>query len=112
MRFANKPLFAVRERLRFALIVACAVTIAMIISRILNGPHGFWLPLAVAFILRPDVGPVITRALARTVGTAVGVGIAALVALRATRISNSSSCPASWRRSSPGRSAARTRWRS
>ena len=37
--------------------------------------------MSVAFILRPDVGPVISRALARTVGTAVGVGIAALVAL-------------------------------
>jgi len=34
----------------------------------------------VAFILRPDVGPVITRALARTVGTTVGVAIAAFVA--------------------------------
>ncbi|MGC2485390.1 MAG: FUSC family protein [Acidimicrobiales bacterium] len=80
-RFSTTPLLPVRERLRFAAIVTCAVTLAMIISRILNGPHGFWLPLAVAFILRPDVGPVITRALARTVGTALGVGIAALVAL-------------------------------
>jgi uncharacterized membrane protein YccC len=81
MRFASTPLLPVRERLRFALIVTCAVTIAMIISRILNGPHGFWLPMAVGFILRPDVGPVITRALARTLGTAIGTGIAALVAL-------------------------------
>ncbi len=80
-RFSRSPLLPVRERLRFALIVACAVTIAMIISRILDGPHGFWLPLAVAFILRPDVGPVIKRALARAFGTAVGTGIAALVAL-------------------------------
>ena len=80
-RFSRSPLLPVHERLRFAAIVACAVTTAMIISRVLNGPHGFWLPLAVAFILRPDVGPVIKRALARTVGTAVGVGIAALVAL-------------------------------
>jgi uncharacterized membrane protein YccC len=34
----------------------------------------------VAFILRPDLGPVITRALARTTGTVVGVAIAAFVA--------------------------------
>ena len=80
-RFASTPLLPVRERLRFAVIVTCAVTIAMIISRMLNGPHGFWLPMAVAFILRPDVGPVITRALARTLGTALGTGIAALIAL-------------------------------
>jgi uncharacterized membrane protein YccC len=80
-RFSHTPLLPVRERLRFALIVTCAVTLAMVISRVLDGPHGFWLPMAVAFILRPDVGPVITRALARTIGTALGVGIAALVAL-------------------------------
>jgi len=35
----------------------------------------------VGFILRPDLGPVITRAVARTVGTMAGVGIAALVSL-------------------------------
>jgi uncharacterized membrane protein YccC len=57
-----------------------AVAVAMIVSHILDGPHGFWLPLAVTFILRPDVGPVISRAVARTIGTIVGVGIAAFVA--------------------------------
>lgn len=68
-----------RERLRFALLLTTAVAAATVISVKLNDPHGFWLPFSVAFILRPDTGPVITRALARTVGTAAGVGIAALV---------------------------------
>ncbi len=79
-RYPTKGLLPVKERLRFALILAVAVSAGLGVSHALDGPHGFWLPLAVAFILRPDVGPVIQRALARTVGTTVGVGIAALVA--------------------------------
>jgi uncharacterized membrane protein YccC len=37
--------------------------------------------MSVAFILRPDLGPVIPRAAARTAGTLIGVGVAGLVAL-------------------------------
>jgi uncharacterized membrane protein YccC len=69
----------VAERLRFAAILGVAVVCATVVAHVLNGPHGFWLPLSVAFILRPDVGPVISRALARTVGTAIGVAIAVAV---------------------------------
>jgi uncharacterized membrane protein YccC len=68
------------ERVRFAVILGAAIAIAVIVSRILDGPRGFWLPLSVALIFRPDLGPIVTRALARTLGTIVGVGIAALVA--------------------------------
>lgn len=80
IRYPGKGLLPTGQRLRFALILSVAVTAGLGVSHALNGPHGFWLPLAVAFILRPDVGPVITRAIARTVGTTVGVGIAAMVA--------------------------------
>jgi uncharacterized membrane protein YccC len=79
-RSLTRVLLSIPERLRFSIILAMAVTVAMIVSHILDGPHGFWLPLAVTFILRPDVGPVISRAVARTIGTIVGVGIAAFVA--------------------------------
>jgi uncharacterized membrane protein YccC len=72
-------LVPVMERCRFALILAVATAAGTAIADALDGPHGFWLPLSVAFILRPDLGPVITRALARTAGTIVGVGIAAFV---------------------------------
>jgi uncharacterized membrane protein YccC len=78
-RSPTRALLPSAERLRFAVILAVAIAVALSISRILDGPHGFWLPLAVAFILRPDVGPVISRAVARTIGTIVGVGIAAFV---------------------------------
>ncbi|HEY1761694.1 MAG TPA: FUSC family protein [Acidimicrobiales bacterium] len=85
-RAATRSSLAVRERLRFALILAVAVAAGTAISVTLNDPHGFWLPMSVALILRPDVGPVISRALARTVGTVVGVGIAGIVALTGNAI--------------------------
>ncbi len=76
---STRPRLPLGERLRFAALLSFAVVCATEISHVLHGPHGFWLPLSVAFILRPDVGPVIARALARTVGTAVGVAIAVVV---------------------------------
>jgi uncharacterized membrane protein YccC len=85
-RAGTRSPLAVRERLRFALILAVAVAAGTAISVALDDPHGFWLPMSVAFILRPDVGPVISRALARTVGTVVGVGIAGIVALTGNAI--------------------------
>jgi len=69
------------ERLRFAALLSVAVVAATLLSRALEGPRGYWLPMSVAFIFRPDLGPVMRRAVARTIGTLAGVGIAALVAL-------------------------------
>jgi Fusaric acid resistance protein-like len=83
---ATRSSLTVHERLRFALILGVAITAGTAISIVLDDPHGFWLPMSVSMILRPDVGPVISRALARTVGTAVGVGIAGLVALTGNAI--------------------------
>jgi uncharacterized membrane protein YccC len=85
-RAGTRSPLAVRERLRFALILTVAVAAGTAISVVLDDPHGFWLPMSVAFILRPDVGPVISRALARTLGTVVGVGIAGIVALTGNAI--------------------------
>jgi len=79
-RASTRARLPATERLRFAAILSLAIVIGAIIAHLLDGSHGFWLPLSVAFILRPDLGPVITRALARTAGTVVGVGIAAVVA--------------------------------
>jgi uncharacterized membrane protein YccC len=79
-RASTRARLPVIERVRFSLILSLAIVAGTLIAQALDGPHGFWLPLSVAFILRPDLGPVITRALARTVGTVIGVGIAAFVA--------------------------------
>ena len=69
------------DRIRFGLLLAAAIIAATLIAHVLDGPHGFWLPLSVAFIFRPDLGPVVRRAGARTVGTFLGVAIAALANL-------------------------------
>jgi uncharacterized membrane protein YccC len=69
------------DRLRFALLFGGAVVVATIIAHVLDGPRGYWLPMTVAFVFRPDLGPVMRRAIARVVGTLAGVGIAALVAI-------------------------------
>lgn len=70
-----------RDRLRFAGLLAGAILVAAEIAHLLQGPKGYWLAMSVAFIFRPDLGPVMRRAIARTIGTLAGVGIAALVAL-------------------------------
>lgn len=82
----TRPTLPIIERIRFASILCLAIIAGTLVANTLGGLHGFWLPLSIAFILRPDLGPVITRALARTVGTVVGVGIAGLVALSGNSI--------------------------
>ena len=67
------------ERLRFAALLSMAIMVASSIAHLIEGPKGYWLPMSVAFIFRPDLGPVVRRATARTVGTLAGVAIAALV---------------------------------
>lgn len=71
----------VLDRARFAVLLAVAVVAATIIAHALDGPRGYWLPMTVAFVFRPDLGPVMRRALSRMIGTLAGVGIAATVAL-------------------------------
>ncbi len=68
------------DRFRFALLFAGAVVVATIIAHALDGPRGYWLPMTVAFVFRPDLGPVMRRAISRVIGTLAGVGIAAGVA--------------------------------
>jgi hypothetical protein len=69
------------DRARFASLLALAVIVATVIAHALDGPRGYWLPMTVAFVFRPDLGPVMRRAISRMIGTLAGVGIAAAVAL-------------------------------
>ena len=69
----HRPPVPLRERARLALLLAAAIVVASVAGYALHGPRGYWLPLALAFIFRPDLGPVTRRAAGRTAGTAVGV---------------------------------------
>jgi hypothetical protein len=69
------------DRFRFAVLFAAAIVAATVIAHALDGPRGYWLPMSVAFVFRPDLGPVMRRAISRIIGTLAGVGIAALLAV-------------------------------
>jgi uncharacterized membrane protein YccC len=60
-------------RLRYATLLAGCVLVAHLLAEALHGPRGYWLPMTVAFVYKPDFGPLFTRALHRCAGTVVGV---------------------------------------
>ncbi|MGX1837569.1 FUSC family protein [Streptomyces diastaticus] len=68
------------DRLRFALLLGGCTLAAVVVAQLLHGPRGYWLPMTVAFLYKPDLGPVFGRALNRCLGTVAGVGMVALVA--------------------------------
>ena len=81
---SERQLLPRSDRVRFAALLTLAVEIAAALSLLRGGTHSFWLPLAVAFIFRPDLGSVVRRAFARTVGTVVGT----LIAVTAVALGN------------------------
>ncbi|HWG62740.1 MAG TPA: FUSC family protein, partial [Streptosporangiaceae bacterium] len=83
-RWAPRPVrpgLPARERARFAVLLAGACVLAAAIGHVMHGPRAYWLPLTVAFVMRPDLGPVIRRGAERTAGTLAGVAAAALIGL-------------------------------
>ncbi|MDH6629666.1 putative membrane protein YccC [Streptomyces sp. LBL] len=71
-------------RLRYAVLLAGCVLVAHLLAEALHGPRGYWLPMTVAFVYKPDFGPVFTRALHRSAGTVVGVAAIGAVSVAAT----------------------------
>lgn len=80
-----------RQRLRrvlgpagreYAARVALCVGVATALAKSLPGEHWYWLPATAAFLVKPDMGPLVSRAVSRAFGTAVGVAVfAGLAAL-------------------------------
>ena len=56
------------------------IAIATTIYRAFDLPRGYWVPLTVFFVLRPDFGSTFTRGLQRYVGTVLGAVLATLIA--------------------------------
>ena len=67
---------AFRHAIRLAVTVAAGVAL----YRAIDLPHGYWVPLTVLFVLRPDFGSTFTRGLQRYIGTAAGVVLATVIA--------------------------------
>ncbi|TCV97175.1 putative membrane protein YccC [Luteibacter rhizovicinus] len=55
--------------------VRCAVvlTLAFAVSRYANLPHGYWMPMTAAIVLRPDFAATLNFGLLRVVGTILGL---------------------------------------
>ena len=64
---------------RHAVRLATAVPVSVLLASWLSLPRGYWLPFAVAVILKPDYSTLLSRGVGRVVGTALGATVAALV---------------------------------
>ena len=60
--------------------LSVTIAIAATVYRVFDLPRGYWVPLTVLFVLRPDFGSTFTRGLQRYAGTAVGAVLATLIA--------------------------------
>ena len=58
---------------RHAVRSAVALSLALGLSRALELPHGYWLPMTVAIVLRPDFAATFNFGLLRVVGTVLGL---------------------------------------
>lgn len=58
---------------RHALRMAVSFSAALLISRLLSLPHGYWLPMTAAIVLRPDFAATFNFGLLRVVGTVLGL---------------------------------------
>lgn len=64
---------------RHGLRIAVALTVAVAAYRLLPLDWGYWVPVTVLFVLKPDYGATVGRLVARVVGTILGVATAAVV---------------------------------
>ncbi len=60
---------------RHAIRSAICITLALATERALQIPHGYWVPMTVAIVLKPDFSGTFTFAILRVLGTAVGLGL-------------------------------------
>jgi uncharacterized membrane protein YccC len=64
---------------RHALRLAVTVTIATVLYRVINVNDGYWIVVAVLFIMKPDFGSTVGRGVLRIVGTVGGVTLTTLL---------------------------------
>lgn len=67
--------------LRHSLRLSAALAVSVASYRLLDfGEHGFWVPLTTMFVLAPDPGETFHRLTRRAWGTAIGLGLATVLA--------------------------------
>ena len=70
---ADSPAF------RHAVRLSVAVPLSILIGSLLSLPRSYWLPFAVAVILKPDYSTLVKRGLGRVIGTMIGASLAAVL---------------------------------
>ncbi|WP_157536341.1 FUSC family protein [Kitasatospora mediocidica] len=64
---------------RYGLRVALCIAVAEAVTAGLPLNRSYWVPMTVAFVLKPDLGSVFLRAVSRALGTLLGVALTAAV---------------------------------
>ena len=64
---------------RHAIRLVVAILIATALAHLLNLPRGYWVPFAVALILKPDYSTLLLRGTGRVIGTMLGASLAAVL---------------------------------
>jgi uncharacterized membrane protein YccC len=67
--------------LRHAVRLASATAIAVAVARFADVPHGYWIPLTVVMVLRPETAHTYTRCVGRVAGNVIGIVVASAVIL-------------------------------
>jgi uncharacterized membrane protein YccC len=67
------------EVFRHALRVGVTLAVAVAISHLFPLGHGYWLPMTVMIVLKPDFAATLSRGLGRSVGTLLGAGLVTLL---------------------------------
>ncbi|MFY1678204.1 FUSC family protein [Streptomyces sp. WMMC905] len=64
---------------RYGLRLALSIALAQALVSLVPVPRSYWVAVTIAFVLKPDFGPVFSRALLRAVGTVAGLVVSAAV---------------------------------
>lgn len=67
--------------LRHAVRLASATAIGVAVARFADVPHGYWIPLTVVMVLRPETAHTYTRCVGRVAGNVIGIVVASAVIL-------------------------------
>jgi uncharacterized membrane protein YccC len=67
--------------LRHAVRLASATALGIAVERFADVPHGYWIPLTVVMVLRPETAHTYTRCVGRVAGNVVGIVVASALIL-------------------------------
>ena len=67
------------EVFRHALRVGATLAVAVAVSHLFPLGHGYWLPMTVMIVLKPDFAATLSRGLGRSLGTLLGAGLVTLL---------------------------------